>query len=116
MMKTNRWLLLLLSFTLLLAAPAQAAFGRQASGLNWKKSSQGMFGGTITALALSPNFAADHVALAGTSEGGMFRSADGGLTWADANAGLWNKQIRAAAFSPAFASDQTVFIGALHAG
>ena len=75
-----------------------------------------MFGGTITALAFSPAFSSDQTALAGTSEGGVFKTTDGGTHWTEANEGMWFKQMTAVIFSPAFASDQTLFNSAWHGG
>ena len=99
-------------------APArvEAQPERAATAMKWTKISEGMFGGSITAVAFSPAFAADHIALAGTSEGGIFKSTNSGDWWYDVSKGLWNKQMKAVVFSPAFATDQTVFCGALHAG
>lgn len=82
----------------------------------WVLSSNGMNGGTVTALAVSPDFANDQTLLAGTSEGGVFKSTDGGAQWKAVNMGLGNTQIKALVYSPAYAADKTVFIGGLHLG
>ncbi|RIK38673.1 MAG: hypothetical protein DCC55_20360 [Chloroflexi bacterium] len=56
-------------------------------------------GGTVTAVALSPNFATNRIALAATAAG-LFRSIDGGITWQPSNTGLADRSIVAVAFAP----------------
>jgi photosystem II stability/assembly factor-like uncharacterized protein len=56
-------------------------------------------GGTVTDMALSPNFAADQLALAATGAG-IFRSTDGGVTWQASNTGLTDPSLLAVAFAP----------------
>ncbi|MGC9395582.1 MAG: InlB B-repeat-containing protein [Anaerolineae bacterium] len=78
-------------------------------------------GTTITSLAVSPNYAADHTLFATaqrtepdyTTSSGVYRSADGGVTWMrlvvglpPADAALPPKRI---AFSPDYATDHTLF-------
>ena len=65
----------------------------------------------VTALALSPSFAQDRLALAATDQDGVLRSMDGGLSWASWNFGLLDLRILCLAFSPDFARDQTIYIG-----
>lgn len=86
-------------------------------GRNWSRypiDTQGQFNGQNvfpTRLALSPSYASDGIAFAGTRAHGGFRSADGGRTWARtfrASRGL----IGSVAVSPQFSSDATVFISA----
>jgi hypothetical protein len=77
----------------------------------WTLSSQGMYGGDILALALSPNFAADNTLFVGTSSGGVFKSTDGGANWAAINTGLTNLDVQALTLSPDFAADHTLFAG-----
>jgi photosystem II stability/assembly factor-like uncharacterized protein len=86
--------------------------------------SGGPRGGRAQALAVSPDFVTDGVALAGewtTERGsgetglGVFRSVDGGQTWASSSAGTESKMyasaLHAFAFSPDFAADRVVFAG-----
>jgi len=49
-------------------------------------------GGTVTTVALSPNFTADQLALAGT-QAGLFLSTDGGHHWQRSDEGLADPQI-----------------------
>lgn len=56
-------------------------------------------GGAVFALACSPNFAADGVALAATAAG-IFRSTDGGASWQLSNHGLADPSVLAVAFAP----------------
>jgi photosystem II stability/assembly factor-like uncharacterized protein len=65
----------------------------------------------ISALALSPNFSRDGVALAGTLEDGVLSSFDHGSTWVSWNFGLLDLNVLCLAISPAFMSDETVFAG-----
>ena len=44
----------------------------------WTQCSQGMYGGYVNALALSPGYATDHTLFAGTELHGVFKSTDGG--------------------------------------
>jgi hypothetical protein len=86
--------------------------------------SNGPSGGRADALAVSPDFAADGVALAGTGTMGkrgnawglgIFRSSDEGQTWQPTSPDLSSSgssgAIYSYAFSPDFAVDQTVFAG-----
>ena len=59
-----------------LASPTPALAGDNV----WVQSSQGMWGGDVSALALSPSFASDNTLFAGTYGGGVFKSTDGGAT------------------------------------
>jgi hypothetical protein len=63
----------------------------------------------VLALALSPAFDQDHIALAATAKDGVLRSADGGATWHAWNYGLLDLGVNAIALSPAFANDATCF-------
>jgi BNR/Asp-box repeat len=72
-----------------------------------------VFQNTVYNLAISPDFAHDHLCFA-ACESGLFRSENGGLNWEDAlqPLNLTSKLSAAAvAFSPDFASDHQVFAG-----
>lgn len=56
-------------------------------------------GGTVPAVALSPNFTTDGLTLAATAAG-VYRSLDGGQTWAISVAGLYDPASLAVAFAP----------------
>jgi photosystem II stability/assembly factor-like uncharacterized protein len=56
-------------------------------------------GGMVTAIAVSPDFATDRLALAATAAG-LFRSSDGGVTWQPGNSGLTDRSLVAVAFAP----------------
>ena len=62
-------------------------------------------------IAVSPDYANDHTAFAGTSGGGVFKTEDGGASWAAINSGLTDLKCWKVAVSPAYASDHCVFIG-----
>jgi photosystem II stability/assembly factor-like uncharacterized protein len=65
----------------------------------------------VSALVISPNFVHDGVLLAGTTEDGVFRSADRGSTWSAWNFGLLDLSVLCMAISPAFSDDETLFVG-----
>jgi len=68
----------------------------------------------VLALAISPNFAADRIALAATMQDGVLRSTDGGATFHAWNFGLIDLHVNALLMSPAFADDATVFAATDH--
>ncbi len=65
----------------------------------------------IAALAVSPNYAADGIALAATLEDGVFRTADRGRSWSAWNFGLLDLNTLCLAISPTFADDELIFVG-----
>ena len=65
----------------------------------------------ISAIALSPAFSEDGVALAATMEDGVLRSSDHGRSWVQWNFALLDLNVLSLALSPAFTSDETVFAG-----
>lgn len=80
-------------------------------GATWQPASLASPPPTVSALAISPDFVADGVVLAGTLEDGVFRSADRGSRWVAWNFGLLDLNVLCLAISPAFASDETLFVG-----
>jgi photosystem II stability/assembly factor-like uncharacterized protein len=64
-------------------------------------------GGSVAALALSPNYPADHTVFAGLRGHGVYRTDDGGDSWRQVGPSGW--VVVALAISPVYASDQTVF-------
>jgi photosystem II stability/assembly factor-like uncharacterized protein len=118
------WQPLLESFDQPLAATAVAAAGsRVFAGVNGAVLCSEDQGGTwhtiglaspppqVAALALSPTFASDGVAIAGTVEDGVFISEDFGQTWVAWNFGLLDKHIYTVGISPHFRNDQTLYVG-----
>lgn len=65
----------------------------------------------VFGIAMSPNFAQDHIALAATARDGVLRSPDGGETWYAWNFGLIDLSVNALLFSPHFAEDDIVYAG-----
>ena len=65
----------------------------------------------ISAIALSPAFSEDGVALAATMEDGVLRSSDHGRSWVQWNFALLDLAVLSLALSPAFKRDETVFAG-----
>jgi photosystem II stability/assembly factor-like uncharacterized protein len=72
-------------------------------------------GGTVTGLALSPNFAKDKTVFAATMAG-VYRSSDAGNSWRPANNGLTSPFTICVALSPRFEDDGTAFVGARSGG
>jgi photosystem II stability/assembly factor-like uncharacterized protein len=77
----------------------------------WTQCSQGMWGGSISALALSPDYTTDRIVFAGTWGGGVFKSTNGGASWNAVNTGLTNLKVETLALSPGYATDHTLFAG-----
>ena len=67
----------------------------------------GPAGGSVAALAMSPNYATDLTVFAGLRGHGVYRSTDGGSTWQAL--GLLDQVIVDLAISPNFAVDRTLF-------
>jgi hypothetical protein len=67
----------------------------------------GPAGGSVAALAMSPDYASDHTVWAGLRGHGVYRSVDGGGTWQPL--GLSDQVIVDLAVSPNFAVDHTLF-------
>jgi photosystem II stability/assembly factor-like uncharacterized protein len=65
----------------------------------------------VSSLALSPAFAEDGTAFAGTIEDGIFRTEDYGRSWLPWNFGLYDHSVLAMAVSPHFSRDGMVFAG-----
>ncbi len=99
------------------APPLSSATASEAAGA-WR--SGGPYGGDVQALALSPAFRTDGLALAGgwrtggygvTGGYGIVRTTDGGASWHDLQNENHRWPIYDLALSAAFASDQTAFAG-----
>jgi len=80
-------------------------------GLTWRASIYPPPEPTVVALAVSPNFAEDDMAFAGTAEDGVFFSSDGGVNWTAWNFGLLDMNILCLAISPSFSKDEILFAG-----
>jgi photosystem II stability/assembly factor-like uncharacterized protein len=65
----------------------------------------------VSTLVVSPNYTRDGVLLAGTTEAGVFRSADRGSRWVAWNFGLLDLNIISMAISPDFVNDETLYAG-----
>lgn len=72
-------------------------------------------GGTVTGLALSPDFARDRTVFAATMAG-VYRSTDGGASWRPINDGLTSPFTISVAVAPTFADDGVVLAGARAGG
>jgi hypothetical protein len=97
---------------MLLIAHAAAAEGPRpaADDGTWAQSTEGMCGGFIEALAVSPGYAGDQTLFAATRVA-VFRSTTGGSTWTSEAGGVIYGQIKALAISPGYAADHTAYAG-----
>ncbi len=68
----------------------------------------------VLALAMSPAFDQDRIALAATAKDGVLRTADGGANWHAWNFGLLDLSVNAVAMSPNFGEDTTCFAASDH--
>jgi len=80
-------------------------------GHTWETSAFRAPAPAVSALAVSPNFAADGLVFAGTLADGIYYSANGGAQWHSGNLGLIDVNIFCLGLSPALAADQTLFAG-----
>jgi photosystem II stability/assembly factor-like uncharacterized protein len=80
-------------------------------GSNWRVVSFPSPPPVFSAVALSPAFLEDGVALAGSLEDGIFRSEDRGQNWTSAAFGLLDLKTFCLELSPAFSENETVLTG-----
>ena len=80
-------------------------------GVHWQALSFPTPPPLFSAIALSPAFQEDGVALAGTIEDGIFRSEDHGQHWSAATFGLLDLKTFCLELSPAFQEDETALAG-----
>lgn len=102
----KRVLLLALSLSLLLSSVASP--GARAQAEPWLPAS-GPYGGSVAALALSPDYAADHTVYAGLRGQGVYRTVNGGDSWHSVGPGDWVVVDLAVSPDPA---DRTLFAAA----
>ncbi len=101
-MKRNPVLALLLFVSLgLVIGP-----GSRAEGDAWQPVS-GPYGGSVSALALSPDYPADHTVFAGLRGQGVYRTINGGQSWQQVSPDGW--VVVDLSISPAYADDGTIF-------
>lgn len=68
----------------------------------------GPYGGSVTALALSPDYLADHTTYAGLRGRGVYRTVNSGDSWQPVSPDGWS--VVALAISPNYATDHTLFV------
>ncbi|MGQ9518088.1 MAG: WD40/YVTN/BNR-like repeat-containing protein, partial [Anaerolineae bacterium] len=96
---------------LIAGALALLPLAGQAQVEGWSPLTQGLWGGVIRTLVISPQFAQDRTLFAGTEAGGVYRSLNAGESWTAVNQGLADLHIRSMAISPRFATDRTLYVG-----
>ena len=79
-------------------------------GRNWSGANAGLLDLNVTALALSPAFARDRTAFAGTASG-LYRSRNAGRAWRLVDLGHEAPAVQSLAVSPAFADEGFVLAG-----
>ena len=100
---------LLFVFTFVLCAASIGIPPSSAAPQAWQLL-DGPRGGSVAALALSPDYANDRTVFAGLRGRGVYRSIDGGEMWQPS--GLSDQVIVDLAISPAYATDHTLFAAA----
>jgi photosystem II stability/assembly factor-like uncharacterized protein len=102
----KRNLCLMFVFVLLLFFGPVAARSSLAGGPTWQPLS-GPQGGSVAALALSPNYSIDHTVFAGLRGQGVYRTSDGGDSWQRVGPSGW--VVVGLAISPDYGVDGTLF-------
>ena len=94
-------------------APTESWTGPAEANI-WSFTSDGMYGGSISQLAISPDFVNDRTIFAACGpdvllSSGIFRSTDGGITWSWVLSDIPMPVVEIE-LSPNYASDQTIFV------
>jgi len=90
--------------------PNQGVFVSTDGGNHWVPTNLG--GPPIITVAISPGFATDRSAFAGTATKGLYKSTDGGMTWSTISLPVSTKQIGLVAY----ATSQVVFVAPVTGG
>jgi len=96
--------------TLFVATAEDGVLRSDDGGTSWSGANAGLLDLTVLALALSPRFAEDRTAFAGTASG-LYRSRNGGRSWREVETGLDGAGVQALAISPDFPDDRLVLAG-----
>jgi hypothetical protein len=83
-------------------------------GNDWQPTSLG--GPPIASIAISPGFASDRTAFAGSPTNGLFKSLDGGMNWFPVYLPGGALKIGKVAVSPTYQTDYTVLAGVIDGG
>jgi photosystem II stability/assembly factor-like uncharacterized protein len=97
---------LVLSFIMLVAFSLVRDQPIRASAEPWQPL-PGPYGGSVAALALSPDYATDHTLFAGLRGPGVYSSGNGGNSWQHVSPNGW--VVIDLAISPAYVADHTLF-------
>jgi photosystem II stability/assembly factor-like uncharacterized protein len=94
----------------LYAATSNSLYGSKDRGQTWQQlPAPAGISSVFTALAISPNYAADATLVVGTAADGIYKSKDWGHDWASVTQGLSLPAVAGFAFSPAYATDHSIF-------
>jgi len=97
------------------AATGQGRLYRsQDGGASWERLESWKFG-VISAIAVSPGYAADQTLFVGTAEG-VFRSFDQGQNWQSASFGLLDLNVLTLACAPDFTTSELLWLGTAAGG
>jgi len=77
---------------------------------SWVASASGITHPNVQVIAVSPGFAVDRTAFAGTSDGGLFRSTNGGESWQRMDS-YPTSGVKTIAFAPDYAASGIVYAG-----
>ncbi len=102
----KRALIILLPAVMLLVGSTEGPPSRATATGTWSPVN-GPTGGSVSALAISPNYAYDHTVYASLRGKGVYWTEDGGLSWSLASPNDWT--VIDLAISPAYATDHTLF-------
>jgi photosystem II stability/assembly factor-like uncharacterized protein len=97
---------LLIAFTVVLCVASIGTQPSVAVPQAWQPVS-GPMGGSVAALAMSPDYVHDHTVFAGIRDRGVYRTTDRGESWQAS--GLPGQVVYDLAISPAYAADRTLF-------
>jgi hypothetical protein len=93
---------------LMVAVPGAVLISRD-EGANWTAAGLGSPAPFVTALAVSPDYARDGIALAATIEDGVLRTDNYGEIWRPWGFGLFDLHVLGLAVSPSFVHDGTAY-------
>jgi len=100
----------------LFAATMAGLFHSSDAGRRWRRADAGFQGVSLTAVAVSPDFARDGLALVASLEGGLYRVTGDGASWGAGDFQGRRVTITALALSPDFARDGLAFAATMADG
>jgi photosystem II stability/assembly factor-like uncharacterized protein len=96
--------------TVIVGTEADGILRSEDAGRTWIGANAGLLDLTAISLAVSPSFASDRTAFAGTASG-LYRTRNGARSWRSVETGLEEVAVQCLLVSPAFAEDHLVLAG-----